>query len=236
MSNRTIDEIRDEFGLKYQNMMIEQDGNIEILGASFIASEDRLFGEPNKKYRIAEVDWYDSQERNINKLGELYGKIPVIWKEHAANTKGEINSNYGWMIYNWENGNQYDFCLRELKENPNSRRAIMIYQHPHMHTRYRREGMNDFCCTNAVSYYIKDGSLNCVVQMRSNDAIFGYMNDYYWQNRVQERLAIDLNVYKGKMIWQVQSLHIYPRHMYLIKEFIEERHKNRLNANDDYIL
>ena len=44
MSNRTIDEIRDEFCLKYQNMMIEQDGNIEILGASFIASEDRLFG------------------------------------------------------------------------------------------------------------------------------------------------------------------------------------------------
>ena len=45
---------------------------------------------------LAEIDWYKSQSLNINDLGELYGKVPVIWKEHAANTKGEINSNYGY--------------------------------------------------------------------------------------------------------------------------------------------
>jgi len=225
MITNNVGDVRKTFALMYMHNEHERhkENMLEIIGASFIANRDSIFGEPNVAYQIAECDWYDTQECNVNRLQDLYGKIPVIWKTHAANSRGDINSNYGWMVYSKENGSQYDNVLRELKTNPNSRRASMIYQRPSMHVDYRKDGINDFCCTNAVTYYIdNDNYLNCVVQMRSNDAVFGYLNDKYWQVRVLERLAIDLDLSVGDIFWQAQSLHIYPRHFHHVKEWCEK--------------
>ena len=51
-------------------------------------------------YAEAEWQWYLSGNNNINELGELYGKIPEIWKR-MADKEGFVNSNYGWQ---WERG------------------------------------------------------------------------------------------------------------------------------------
>ena len=100
----------------------------------------------------------------------------------------------------------------------------MIYQRPSIWHEYKENGKNDFICTNAVTYYIRDERLHCVVQMRSNDVIFGYRNDYAWQKHVLEKLEGDLYyngghpLKKGGTIhWQVQKLHVYERHFELVK-------------------
>ena len=36
-------------------------------------------------YAKSEYNWYLTGNRNINKLGEIYGKIPKIWKKMADN-------------------------------------------------------------------------------------------------------------------------------------------------------
>ncbi len=93
----------------------------------------------------------------------------------------------------------------------------MIYNRPTMHKDSSKNGMSDFICTNAVTYSIDSlGYINAVVQMRSNDAVFGYKNDYAWQKYVLDRLAKDLNAMFGTITWQVASLHIYPRHFKLL--------------------
>ena len=53
--------------------------------------------------------------------------------------------------------------------------------------------LSDFICTNSVAYYIRDGKLNCSVSMRSNDVIYGYKNDYAWQQFVLYELAEELS-------------------------------------------
>ena len=58
---------------------------------------------------------------------------------------------------------------------------------------YNEDGKNDFICTNAVTYYIRDNCLQSVVQMRSNDVVFGYKNDYAWQLYVLEQMVSDYN-------------------------------------------
>ena len=71
-------------------------------------------------------------------------------------------------------------------------------------------------------YFInEDNYLEVVVNMRSNDAIFGYMNDIAWQKHVQYSLCMDLshahlNIKPGPITWQAGSLHIYSRHYDLI--------------------
>ena len=214
-----VKHIRERFIEKFKDQDFEEDGNLEILGASFITDEESIFGKPNAKYQQAEVIWYNSQSCNTDKLRDIYGKVPAIW-EHVANTKGHVNSNYGFLIHSALNGSQYENAYRELKRNPNSRRATMIYLNPDMHQRHREHGKDDFVCTNAVTYYNKLGILHAVVQMRSNDVVFGYINDYYWQFKVLERLAGDLELEVGGIIWQAQSLHMYPRHFNLIEDYL----------------
>lgn len=222
MLRTTVKDIKNEFAELFHlgQHINDKDGMLEILNASFICDEDVIFGKPNKAYMVAERDWYDSQSLDVNVLGDIYGKVPVIWKENAANTRGEINSNYGYLVYSPENGDQYEHVRRELKSNPSSRRATIVYTRPSIHVDYSRSGINDFICTNVVTYWIKSNKLVASVQMRSNDAVFGYINDLYWQQTVQRRLAQDLDVEVGKMLWQAQSLHIYPRHLHHVENYI----------------
>ena len=146
---------------------------------------------------------------------------PQAW-QYTANIHGEINSNYGHLIYSEKYYNQFENVVVELHKNKDSRRASMIYQRPSIWTEYNENGKNDFICTNAVTYYLRDNMLHAAVQMRSNDVIFGYRNDYAWQRYVQERLQEDLyyegmKVELGYIYWQVQNLHVYERHFDLVK-------------------
>lgn len=189
---------------------------VEIIGASFIADEDSLFGEVNWDYVHREEQWYNSQSLNVN---DIPGGAPAIWKAVADKTTGEINSNYGWCIYSLENECQYENAKAELKQNPESRRAIMIYTRPRMWLDYNKGGRSDFMCTNAVQYVIRDGAVHAIVQMRSNDSIFGFRNDRAWQQHVLEKMASDLGIDVGNLYWNVGSLHVYARHYYLVDHF-----------------
>jgi thymidylate synthase len=185
---------------------------IEIRSASFIADAPAIFGTPNQDYIDREIAWYESQSLNVN---DIPGGPPAIWKQ-VADKNGFINSNYGWCIWSKENGSQYDKVLNELREQPNSRRAVMIYTRPTMWDDYDRDGMSDFMCTNAVQYLRRWGKLFAVVQMRSNDVVFGYKNDYAWQKHVLDKLAAELGDVPGDIYWNAGSLHVYERHFHLI--------------------
>jgi len=200
---------------------------VELIGASFIADETLIFGSENAEYIQHELDWYLSQSLNVN---DIPGKTPAIWNS-VATPEGFINSNYGYLVLSKENGSQYENVLVELIRCPNSRRAVTIYTRPTMHTDWCVGGMSDFICTNTVQYLIRDEQLHAVVQMRSNDSIFGYKNDYAWQKYILDKLVADYNAWNhgytaqpivaGTITWQVGSLHVYSRHFNYIKDYID---------------
>jgi len=215
-----VNDIRKYFvdELKNERFTIDKTGQktIEMIGASFIADEESIFGTPNQEYIQNEIDWYLSGSTNIN---DIYGddrSPPAAW-QYAANKYGEINSNYGFLIFDDRFFRQYDNVVNELTENPDSRRACMVYNRPSIWVEYRENGKNDFICTNAVTYYIRDGKLQSVVQMRSNDVVYGYKNDYAWQQYVLKHVAFDIGAEAGQITWQVQNLHVYERHFDLVK-------------------
>ena len=189
---------------------------IEIIGASFLADKPAIFGTVNEEYVQKELKWYESESTNIN---DIYGsdrEPPQAW-QYSANDHGEINSNYGHLIYSEKYNRQFENVIIELHKNPDSRRASMVYQRPSIWHEYNDNGKNDFICTNAVTYYIRNNVVNCVVQMRSNDVVFGYKNDFAWQQFVLNEVAEELNRESGDIIWQAQNLHVYERHFDLVK-------------------
>jgi thymidylate synthase len=97
----------------------------------------------------------------------------------------------------------------------------MIYNRPSIWAEYNENGKSDFICTNAQTFYIRDNKLHMVSQMRSNDVVFGYKNDYAWAQHLMDRAIDNLNeegyeLTKGDLIWQVMNLHVYERHFNLV--------------------
>lgn len=225
MIRNYVYDIRQEFARKLveSEFVTDKGGQdtIEILNASFIADEKSIFGEVNEDYVKRELAWYRSMSLSVN---DIPGGAPAIWKQ-VADKDGMINSNYGWCIYSEENGYQLTKVVEELVKSPLSRRATMIYIRPSMHEDYKRNGMSDFMCTYSTQYYLRDGLLHASVFMRSNDAVYGYKNDYAWQRYVQEQVLQAINgrcntVYGlGDLYWNAGSLHVYARHFNLVDEW-----------------
>ena len=217
-----VRDIRAKLIQKYKNeeFVIDKTGvkTIELIGESFIVDEDWIIRPPNYEYIEREIQWYESQSLYVE---DIPGQTPAIWKQ-VADKNGKINSNYGYLIWSEENGRQYDHVLNELKKNPNSRRASMIYNRPTMHSDYCADGMSDFICTYANTFLIRDDKLVSHYLMRSNCAIFGANNDFAWARYVQQKLTHDLDIALGDLIWTASSLHVYEYHFCHIEKLIEE--------------
>lgn len=227
----TTEDIRKQFVELYDKKeyriignSVQQSKTIEIQNAHFLADRDWIIRKPNYDYAAAELLWYHSMSLNVNDIP--WESVPVAWK-YCATADGYINSNYGWAIYSEENGSQYENCLNKLIEDNHTREAIMIYNRPSMWKDYNRDGMHDFMCCQNQQYFIneRDGKeyLDVIVNFRSNDAVFGYCNDYIWSKHVLDNLADDLtnrlqrHIYTGNIWWNAGSLHIYERHFKHIK-------------------
>lgn len=221
----SVSDIREQFAALYreQSFVVDKNGGkvLEIINACFTADSDHIFGKANEDYIERELDWYLSQSLYVR---DIPGGAPKIW-EQVACKNGRINSNYGWCIFSEQNGRQFERVAEELSKNPLSRRATMIYTRPSMWVDYNENGRSDFMCTNAVQYVIRDGALNAMVQMRSNDAWAGYRNDLAWQTYVLVELRdcifrqTNIKYELGDIFWNAGSLHVYDRQFYLVDHY-----------------
>ena len=156
-------------------------------------------------YAEAEWQWYLSGDKNIKKLGEIYGKIPPIW-ERMADEQGNVNSNYGWQ---WQRGgnhkSQLEYVIEKLKKHKHTRHAtISIYdgkEHPDFKT--------DTPCTYAIQFTNVENRLNMCVTMRSNDLWYGFCNDQYCFSKLQELVCKETGLDMGSYYHFAHNLHIY---------------------------
>ena len=159
--------------------------------------------ERNWKYDYADAEWkwYLSEDNNINKLGDIYGKIPQIWK-NMANEFGEVNSNYGWQ---WGRNDQIDYVVNLLENNKDTRQAaISIYD-----CKEYKDYTNDTPCTYAVQFTILHGRLDMCVVMRSNDLWYGFCNDQYCFSKLQEMISLELKIEPGTYYHFAHNMHLY---------------------------
>ena len=161
------------------------------------------------EYAEAEWQWYLSGDRNIKKLGELYGKVPPIW-ERMADTDGNVMSNYGWQ---WQRNNQIDYVVGKLRENKTTRHAAISIYDGKEYEQYRK----DTPCTYAIQFHItpvtstlglKD-ELNMSVFMRSNDIWYGFCNDQYQFSSLQKMIAQRLDLDMGWYYHHAHNMHLY---------------------------
>lgn len=193
---------------------------VEILNfnETFNGSEDGMcrVGEgfmTINDYVRKELQWYKSQNPKVDEISSHAS----MWGE-VADDRNMANSNYGFLIFSPQNGYQYDNVLKLLKEDRNTRQAVMHYSNPFIHY----TGGKDKICTLTVSYMIREGFLHAFVNMRSNDIRYGLIGaDLSWQCYVLKLLAGDLNADPGLIFWHADSLHLYERHFDALDKLVK---------------
>ena len=155
----------------------------------------------NLNYAKAEWEWYLSGDPNIKKLGDIYGKIPPIWKR-MADKEGYVNSNYG---YQWQRNKQLDYVIEKLKNEMHTRHAAISIYDCKEHDKFD----TDTPCTYAVQFTNVENRLNMCVTMRSNDLWYGFCNDQYQFSKLLELVCKETGLDMGSYYHFAHNLHIY---------------------------
>lgn len=103
---------------------------------------------------------------------------------------------------------QFPFILRELRRNPDSRRAVIDirdWRHD------AAEGNENPACLQHIQYFIRNGQLHCKVLFRSNDACKAAFMNAFALIMLQKRFAAELGVGMGTYTHRANSYHCYAR-------------------------
>lgn len=182
---------------------------------------DRLPYVPDRKfsvtYVVAELLWYLSAEDKTDWISNYSS----FW--NSISDDGETaNSAYGARIFKPHpriaggTFSQWDYIKNELKNDPDSRRAVVHIRSPWDSVKAKL----DVPCTLSLQFFIRDGDLHMVAHMRSSDLILGIAYDIPAFTLMQELMAKELNVGVGDYTHVSNSLHIYERHFDMVKNMI----------------
>jgi thymidylate synthase len=166
------------------------------------------------KYIKNELEWYLSMDTNIK--GHKGIENNKIWQS-CASPEGNINSNYGYLMFHPANGCQYKNCLIALLNDRETRQALMIYTRPSIHQESKDmyHAKHDMICTAYVQCFIRENRLTYHIYQRSCDIIFGMRNDLAWHQYVYNKLWKELKLTKykklkrGDIFYTCGSLHLY---------------------------
>lgn len=162
---------------------------------------------------VAETMWVLAGRNDIGFLS-LY--LP---RAHDFSDDGSTwRAGYGPRIRNWRGVDQLAAIVRLLRENPNSRRAVISVFDPAQDFVESR----DIPCNNWIHCYIRDGALHLNIAVRSNDIMWGFsgINTFEW-SVIQEMLAYWTGVRVGTTTFFISSLHLYSRHERRAPEIVQ---------------
>jgi len=190
-------------------------------------------------YTKKELDLYRSCSNRV----EDFAQASKFW-EKIANPDGTINSAYGYLI--WENESMgsdkfsqkahwsdrllgskvekltpWEWCVRSLKDDKDSRQAIMKFLLPeHLYL-----GNKDVTCTTHGVWSIRDDKLNLSIVMRSNDVVKGLAFDLPFFCSLMDTMLHQLsftypNLQKGRYSHFVHSMHAYEKDEKVILEML----------------
>lgn len=168
----------------------------------------------NLPFAIGELAWHLSGSNDFDFIS-YYSKNWSIAIEEDESVIRE--SCYGNQIFSGQ-FSMWDRLLNEFDDDIHTRRAVLS-----LYDSNKSLGLNkkDVACTSTIQFLVRNDKLDCIVNMRSNDVIWGLPNDIFFVTMLQEWLSVVLNVSMGKYYHFIGSLHIYERHYQLMEDILD---------------
>lgn len=163
------------------------------------------------KYWTKELAWYLSGSLRVE-------DTPAKFWHTLANDNGMVTSNYGFLaLYEDKYEDRIGFRLspvervvKLLTADSDSRQAVIHYGE----SRHFWEGNKDTpCCVNN-QFFIREGKLYMIVNMRSNDVWRGLTYDWKWFSWLMKEVQSQYNktgkvVGLGSLFYNAGSMHLY---------------------------
>lgn len=131
----------------------------------------------------------------MSRISKFFAKPTGRW--------GDEVETYGPRI-----GPQMDDAVTLLRTDPDSREAVVsIWREGDI-----VGGQAHNLCTVSLQFLLRDGGLDVLATMRSNDAWYGLCYDIFQFAQVQATVARCLDVPVGRYFHTAASMHLYERH------------------------
>jgi thymidylate synthase len=164
----------------------------------------------------------------VGTLGPLYGWsmrfFGAKYSSAFSDTSNYDTSKIGGV-------DQIDYIIKEIKNNPTSRRILMSYWNP---LDFDKMVLNP--CHYSVQFYVNnDGRLDCLFNMRSSDVFLGLPFNIFSYTVLTYIIACKCDLRPGKLIYVGGDVHIYKNHIEQIREQLSRnvRSAPKLIINQD---
>jgi thymidylate synthase len=175
-------------------------------------------GRPvNVAFALAEVIWILTGRWDVEMLAHYNSTI-----DQFSDDGLRFNAPYGYRLRTAHGYDQIEDAIMVLSDDPGSRQAVLTMWHPQdrgfntlvgqEETVVERRETKDRACNVLAHPMIRNGALDWLQIVRSNDAMWGTPYNWMQFTHLQEYMARRLGVGVGKYVHVADSLHIYDYH------------------------
>lgn len=181
------------------------------------------YGRPiNVAFALAEAMWILAGRRDVEMLAGYNSTIAQFSDDGV-----KFNAAYGYRLRSDFGHDQIEDVIRTLKDDPSSRQATLVISNPvddkgwdrvpsvngGVHDwNYSKHQTKDRACNVLAHPMIRDGALDWMQVIRSNDAVWGTPYNWMQFTHLMEWIAVSVGAAMGKYNHIVDSLHIYSHH------------------------
>lgn len=197
---------------------------------------------------VHELLWFLSGDTNIKYLQENKVKIWDAWSDE----NGDLGPVYGMMWRSWPssrniyhdgdphfpNHDQIKNVIEQIKINPDSRRHLVSAWNVDLIDQMKLPP-----CHYSFQFYVSEGKLSCMFNMRSTDLLLGLPFNISSYALLTHMIAQQCDLEVGELVYSGADVHIYNNHIEQAKEQLTREPyplpqlhiKRRPESIDDYV-
>jgi thymidylate synthase len=171
-----------------------------------------------------EFEWFMNGETNIQRFRDAGVKIWDAW----ADENGDLGPVYGHQMRNFNNQNidQMQMLIKNLIEDPDSRRHIISLWNP-----AQLDEMRLPPCYLYFQFFVDNGKLNMFVVQRSGDLFLGIPYDIALFTKILLYVSEKVNLKANLLEVSIIDAHIYDNQHAAVREY----HKQGIFQAPKYI-
>lgn len=166
-----------------------------------------------------ELLWFLKAGDNIKYLNDNSVKIWDAWSDD----NGYVGRIYGVQWRQWDSVfyiDQLANAIHEIRTNPDSRRLLVSAWNP-----AEIDCMALPPCHYAFQFYVENGKLSCMFNMRSSDVFIGLPYNIASYALLTHMIAKICGIGVGEVIYSGGDCHIYLNHLDQVNELLTREHK-----------
>ena len=156
-------------------------------------------------------------QKKSNDIHQLHSHVWDAW----ADENGTIGKAYGYQLgvkHKYSDGwyDQVDRVLKDLKENPASRRMVTnLFNHHDL------SEMGLYPCAYSMTFNVTGNTLNAILNQRSQDMLTASNWNVCQYAVLVHMMAQASGLVAGELVHVIADCHIYDRHVPIVEKLIE---------------